>query len=203
MENNISALDRAEMDVIGYDLRQPPGIPVNALPADGAKGVSLTPQLIASSFQDPEIGATQAAAQWVIFRPSDGSVIWDSGSDTSDLASVTVPSSANLTSGTAYQWKVRYEDNRGSWSDYSAPTAFTTLSPQLSVAPATCTYGGTTTLRATLTAGAAPLAGRTINFALQVGGTLATAVTDVSGVATLALSLALKQASPPPACAGV
>jgi hypothetical protein len=49
-------------------------------------------------------------------------------------------------------------------------------------------FGRTATLRCTLTAGASPLAGRTITFALNERGTLTTvgtATTDANGVATL------------------
>jgi hypothetical protein len=34
---------------------------------------------------------------------------------------------------TAYTWQVRYQDNHGAWSGYSAATAFSTLAPTLSV----------------------------------------------------------------------
>jgi hypothetical protein len=54
----------------------------------------------------------------------------------------------------------------------------------LAVAGATGRYGGTTTLTATLTSAGAPLAGRTIAFAVS-GRTVGSAVTDDSGRAVL------------------
>jgi hypothetical protein len=34
----------------------------------------------------------------------------------------------------AYTWQVRYQDNHGIWSSYSAPTAFSTAPPSLAAA---------------------------------------------------------------------
>lgn len=56
----------------------------------------------------------------------------------------------------------------------------------LNIAPATGTYGGTTTLTATLTSGGSPLAGKPVTFKLNganFGGN--TATTDANGVATI------------------
>ena len=54
----------------------------------------------------------------------------------------------------------------------------------LSVGPAAGTYGGTTTLSATLTSGGNPVMNATIDFTLT-GGSAGSATTDGSGVATL------------------
>jgi hypothetical protein len=61
-----------------------------------------------------------------------------------------------------------------------------TQATTLTVAPAVGTYGGTTTLSATLTDGTNPLSGKTVKFKLN-GANFAgnTAVTNASGVATL------------------
>jgi hypothetical protein len=60
----------------------------------------------------------------------------------------------------------------------------------LAAAPASGTYGGTTSLSATLMAGSTPVPGKTISFTLN-GSPVGTAVTGASGVATLAnISLA-------------
>ncbi len=61
------------------------------------------------------------------------------------------------------------------------PTAFTT---SLSVAPATGTYAGTTTLSATLTSNGTPLSARNVTFLIN-GTSVGTAATDANGVATL------------------
>ena len=50
-------------------------------------------------------------------------LVYDTGTDTTDLLSMTVPS-GKLNSGNSYSWQVRYEDNYGDWSSYSTPTAF-------------------------------------------------------------------------------
>ncbi|WP_347157062.1 MBG domain-containing protein, partial [Pontibacter chitinilyticus] len=54
---------------------------------------------------------------------------------------------------------------------------------KLSVATASGTYGGTTTLTATLTSGTTNLSGKTVNFSVN-GTSVGSAVTDVNGVAT-------------------
>jgi Carboxypeptidase regulatory-like domain len=53
----------------------------------------------------------------------------------------------------------------------------------LAVAPATGTFGGTTTLSATLTSGGNPVSGKTVSFTLS-GSSAGSAVTNASGVAS-------------------
>ena len=45
--------------------------------------------------------------------------MYDSGTDTTHLTSLTVPA-GKLTVGNTYTWQVRYEDNYGGWSSYSS-----------------------------------------------------------------------------------
>jgi hypothetical protein len=104
-----------------------PTKPANSSPASGAVMSSTTPKLIASAFSSGGIGATEVAAQWQIYRAS--TLIYDTGADTTNLASLTVPT-GKLVSGYAYSWQVRYGDNYGGWSSYSAPTAFSVLVPE-------------------------------------------------------------------------
>ncbi|MGA8848455.1 MAG: CFI-box-CTERM domain-containing protein [Dehalococcoidia bacterium] len=105
----------------------PPNQPSNISPANGAGGISLTPTLQSSAFSDPDVGDTHAASQWQI-RTSLGtysrSLLFDSGTDTSDLTSITVPS-GTLSYYTSYYWHVRYQDNHDAWSNWSAETFFT------------------------------------------------------------------------------
>ncbi len=101
----------------------PPNTPTNSSPNNHATAVSLTPPLQASSFSDSD-GDAQAASEWVVTQNS--TVVWDSGTDTSDTNTTTVPS-GKLAYDTGYSWKVRYEDSGGLWSSYSTATTFTTV----------------------------------------------------------------------------
>ncbi len=103
-----------------------PTTPTNVSPANDSAGVSLTPTFQAGTFSDPDTGDTQSASQWQIIRVSDSAVVYDSGTDATDLSSVTVPS-GKLANSTLYHWQVRFEDNHGSWSNYSPATSFTTV----------------------------------------------------------------------------
>jgi CSLREA domain-containing protein len=58
------------------------------------------------------------------------------------------------------------------------------LQTSLTAAPASATYGGTTSLSATLTAGGSPSSGKTLTFSLN-GVPVGTGITNGSGVATL------------------
>jgi hypothetical protein len=105
-----------------------PAQPSNAFPSNGASSISLTPTLQSSAFSDPDAGDTHAASQWQITTVAGdySSPVSDSGTDFSNLTSLTVPSGI-LTYSTSYYWHVRYKDNRSDWSDYSIETFFTTL----------------------------------------------------------------------------
>ena len=98
-----------------------PTAPANSSPANGAVMSSTTPKLTASAFSSGAIGSSEVAAQWQIYKAS--TLIYDTGTDTGDLTSLTVPS-GKLSSGNSYSWQVRYEDNYGDWSSYSTPTLF-------------------------------------------------------------------------------
>jgi hypothetical protein len=105
-----------------------PNQPTNISPAAGAHGVGSTPTLQSSAFSDPDVGDTHAASQWqirTILGSYSSDVVFNSGADTVDLTSITVPS-GRLSSYASYYWHVRYEDNHGAWSDWSAETSFTT-----------------------------------------------------------------------------
>jgi hypothetical protein len=101
-----------------------PTAPANSSPASNASVSSSTPKLIASTFSDGAIGSTETAAEWEIYKGS--TVVYDTGTDTTDLASLTVPD-GELGVGNTYKWKVRYEDNYGDWSSYSPTTNFSMI----------------------------------------------------------------------------
>jgi hypothetical protein len=102
-----------------------PTTPSNVSPAANTYISNLTPKLIANPFSDGAIGSTQVAAQWQISNPR-GTVIYDSGTDTTHLTSFTVSNSLFAIGGN-YSWRVRYQDNYGGWSSYSAPTSLFTI----------------------------------------------------------------------------
>jgi hypothetical protein len=100
-----------------------PTAPKNSSPAANATVSSLRVLLTASAFSDGAIGSTQTASEWRIFKG--GTVVYDTGTDTTDLLGLTVPAGI-LTAGNSYTWQVRYEDNYGDWSSYSPTTTFST-----------------------------------------------------------------------------
>jgi len=108
---------------------KPPSQPVNVSPTDMATGLGLTPTLQSSNFTDPDAGDTHGASQWQITAVSGDYTIpvFDSQTDTANLLSILVPS-GRLAYSTSYYWHVRYRDNHGDWSNWSAETPFTTVS---------------------------------------------------------------------------
>ena len=110
-----------------------PNTPVNVSPAAGEKNVSVTPTLQASAFSDPDpvcLGDTHAASQWQVLNKPGSIVVADSGTDTVNKLSWTVPA-GKLYYGSNYQWQVRYQDSRNGWSSYSTRTSFTNGGPSL------------------------------------------------------------------------
>jgi len=129
---------------------QPPGQPSNVSPANLATVTSLTPTLQSSAFSD-DVWDTHVASQWQI-TATEGNYAateYDSGTDSVNLTTIVVPA---LAYSTTYYWHVRYQDNNGAWSAYSAEWAFTTPANQppgqpSNVSPAS---GGTTSITPTL-----------------------------------------------------
>lgn len=114
--------------VVGAFPNNPPAQPTNVSPSNGVTGVSLTPALQSSAFSDPDVGDAHAASQWQI-RASGGSYstpVFDTGSDSSHLTQITLPSGA-LIQGTSYYWHARHQDSLGLWSSWSPETSFTTI----------------------------------------------------------------------------
>jgi len=104
-----------------------PSKPSNVSPVHEAKGMSLTLTLESAGFRDPDSDDTHAASQWQITTTA-GSYsvpIFDSGTDTSNLTSITVSSGVLLPART-YYWHVRHQDNHGAWSEWSTETSFST-----------------------------------------------------------------------------
>lgn len=119
-----------------------PNTPSITSPANNTTTVSLTPKLSAAAFSDTVYGSSQAAAQWIVKKGS--TVIYDSGTTTTNLTSLTLPANL-LTYSQTYTWQVRYEDNYGTWSAYSTAANLVTI-PEPS-ALATCAAPLTLLLR--------------------------------------------------------
>jgi hypothetical protein len=83
-----------------------------------------------------------------------------------------------------YKAYLSSSDNSVSPTVSEVALCFTNRATNLTVEPASGTYGGTTTLSATLTHGGAGLGGKSIDFTLH-GNLVGSATTDANGVATL------------------
>ena len=116
--------------VVAPPANNAPFAPTNLVPATGALNQTTSLTLQASTFIDPDSGDTQAASEWLVQRLPDNVVVFDSGTDTVDLATLTLPANT-LDFGTTYSWQARYEDNHGAWSEYSTATTFTTADPDI------------------------------------------------------------------------
>ncbi|MGE5295165.1 MAG: GLUG motif-containing protein, partial [Solirubrobacterales bacterium] len=151
---------------------QLPDTPVGQSPADGATDVSLTPTLTSSPFSDLDLGDTHAATQWQIDDSEDfATPVWDYRDVNSDKTSEAVPSGV-LTYNTTYRWRVRYQDSKGGWSQWSAPMQFATITApyvSISVSPSSVAEDGSTNLVYTFTRSTMGSGSITVNF--TVGGT--------------------------------
>ncbi len=105
----------------------PPGTPTNVSPVAGAAAQSTAPTLRANAFSDSDEGDLHAASQWIL-RNTGTNEILDTGEDTVHKTQLPL---VDLAGSTVYAWKVRYRDDRGAWSEYSAETQFTTVADQV------------------------------------------------------------------------
>lgn len=100
-----------------------PDTPVILAPSD-EEIVSQTPELRTDVFYDPDPDSRHAGSQWQIFRADDDFCVYDITSE-SALTSLTVPKLI-LEADVDYIWRVRFFNDRGGISDWSADAAFTT-----------------------------------------------------------------------------
>ena len=101
--------------------------PMNIAPGDGSTSASTAPALQASAFSAAGGPDSHIASQWqVSVAPHFAALIHDSGETAMGLTSQHVP--AGMLGGQqTYYWRVRYKGAALGWSEWSAPTSFTTL----------------------------------------------------------------------------
>ncbi|MCJ8501767.1 fibronectin type III domain-containing protein [Desulfatitalea alkaliphila] len=108
------------------DPRLGPTQPIVYYPAENADGVPLTPWLTASEFSDPKCAARHAHTQWRIVHASPNQpMAMDAMRAHRPLTRLWVPF-FTLAPDTAYTCQVRYYDDRGQASEWSAPVRFST-----------------------------------------------------------------------------
>jgi len=106
---------------------QLPTTPTNASPSNGATGIAIAPKLMSSPFSDPDVGDSHAASWWQVATDDQfTNIVYDSGSDDSNLISITIPP-GRLSYEATYYWRVKHQDYCGNWSDWSEETSFTTM----------------------------------------------------------------------------
>jgi hypothetical protein len=113
----------------------PPFEPNNHAPQEGETGVSLSPTLSCSLFEDPNSLDRHAASHWQIDDDLDfESPEFDSGIDTAQLTECAAYRAALLLE-TTYYWRVRHMDSAYSWGRWSQPTRFQTLNEDWILVP--------------------------------------------------------------------
>ncbi len=98
--------------------------PTNTSPANAATAIGGTPTLTGSAYYSLYSAAQQALQVQVSTSPTFATTVYDSGS-LPPAISHTLPA-GKLAVSTAYNWRLRYQNARGAWSDWSAATSFTT-----------------------------------------------------------------------------
>lgn len=96
-----------------------PTISAGSLTSSGAT-------LTGSAFSDPDVGDTQAAAQWQVTTSADTGYATPVISTGDDAVHLTSYAATGLSAATAYIARVRYKDNHGNYSTFSANASFTT-----------------------------------------------------------------------------
>jgi len=123
--------DKAELRVtvstlLGFTI----DTPSNVTPAQGATNIDKNVALTGSAFSSALASAQSAIQVQVSTSSSFASPFYSSGDQTAGssftLPNGIGPSGANMTVSTLYFYRLRYKNARGSYSDWSGPTSFTT-----------------------------------------------------------------------------
>lgn len=102
-----------------------PDTPTNISPPDGAQALLFPLTLQASTFSDADLDL-HAASEWHVCIDSDCAyTVFESNTLTDSLTELTFAKGA-LLEGAEQYWRVRYQDDTGSFSEWSATTSFTT-----------------------------------------------------------------------------
>jgi len=103
----------------------PPNQPWNVAPVDKASVMTLTPTISSSAFSHPCLSRTHTASQWQVTTVSGdySNPLFDSAADSVNLTSMALPRGV-MGEHELYWWRVRYQDSRGIWSDWSTETSF-------------------------------------------------------------------------------
>ena len=107
-----------------------PNTPGRDWPSHLATGVSLTPTLQSSPFDDPDAGDTHQRSHWVVSTDDEfANVVWENDVDTDSNKTTDQIPPGILLPNTRYYWAVRHMDNHEAWSiwqDFPLTQWFTT-----------------------------------------------------------------------------
>jgi hypothetical protein len=148
-------------------------------PGDQAANVDVNTSFAIGSFADPGV----SDSPWSV------DVNWgDSTTHTTftRTSTGTIPNQSHTyTAAGPYTVTVTVTDKDSGQGSATFKVTASKQDTSLAVATATGTYGGTTTLSATLKSGSTPLLNKTVMFSLNGNAVSPTATTDANGVATL------------------
>jgi|GEM_PF-4463311 len=116
--------DRPKLVIVWTQKPTASGLTPGNTTGDPTKINTLVPRL-SWTFQDPDVGDTQAGYQVIITRDSDGVVVRDTGQVASANQYYDV-TAGTLAQGVKYRWKARVKDNNNVWGDYSSEVYFYT-----------------------------------------------------------------------------
>lgn len=99
--------------------------------------VKVSFRLTSSAFSDPDPGSVHSATEWEVYKHPDGTLLWKSGTDLTNLTSIIITPGvgtwylgvgeyAGFDTNTSYKARARHRDASGIWSEWSDYYFFTT-----------------------------------------------------------------------------